>query len=102
MDKNIFDILTDNAINERLDDILIQDKEYQKIQEEIDDLIDQLNMLKLPKEQWLIIDRLVSAHTDCGCYYGRITYQQGLKDCALLLREMQLIRSNIDKGEILL
>ena len=59
-------------------------------------------MLKLPKEQWLIIDRLVSAHTDCGWYYGRRTYQPGLKDCALLLREMQLIRSNIDKGEILL
>lgn len=92
MDKNIFEVLTDNAINERLNDILLQDKEYQKIQEEISNLIEQCNMLKFPKEQRLIIDKLVSAHTDCGSYYGRITYQQGFRDCALLLREMEIIK----------
>ena len=92
MDKNIFDVLIDNAVNERLNNILLQDNEYQKIQQEIDNLIEQCNMLNLPKEQWLIVDRLVSAHTDCGSYYGRITYQQGFRDCASLLREMELIK----------
>ena len=101
MDKNIFDILTDNAINERLNDLLLQDNEYQKIQEEISNLIEQFNMLNLPKEQMLIVDKLLSAHTDCGCYYGRITYQQGFRDCTLLLREMELIKSDADKGGIL-
>lgn len=92
MDKNIFEVLTDNAINERLSEILLQDNEYQKIQEEINNLIEQCNMLKLPKEQWLIVDKLISAHTDCGSYYGRITYQQGFRDCASLLKKMELIK----------
>lgn len=92
MDKNIFGVLTENAVNERLDDILLQDKEYQRIQNKISNLSEQLDQLDIPKEQLLIIDKLISSHTESGCYYGRITYQQGFKDCALLLREMELIK----------
>ena len=91
IDKNIFEILIDNAINERLDEILLQDKEYQEIQDKINNLSEQLYKLELPDDQLLIVDRLISSYTEIGCYYGKITYQQGFKDCALLLREMELI-----------
>ena len=92
MDKNIFEILTDNALNERLDSILLKDNEYQKVQAEIRNSTSKFDELDLPKEQRQIVDRLLSSHTKSGCYYGRIAYQQGIKDCALLLREMELIK----------
>ncbi len=92
MDKNIFEILTDNALNERFDNIILQDEQYQKIQNEIRDSTSKFDELNLPKEQRLIVDRLISSHTESGCYYGRIAYQRGIRDCALLLREMELIK----------
>lgn len=98
MEKNIFEILTEYTVDERLDNILLQDDEYQKVQEKINNLRKQLDKLKLPKEQWLIVDRLISAHTESGCCYGRVAYQQGFRDCALLLREMGLIKSDTDEG----
>lgn len=91
MDKNIFEVLIDNAVNERLDNILLQDSEYQQVQSKISNLAEQLNQLELPKEQKLIVDQLISLHTECGCCYGKMAYQQGFRGCALLLKEMQLI-----------
>lgn len=92
MDKNIFDVITEYAINERLNGILQQDSEYQRIQREMDELIEKFHELNLPKEQFLLVDRLVSSHTECGALYGRVTYQQGMRDCASLLVEMGLIK----------
>jgi len=92
MDKNIFEILTEYAVNEKLSDILLQDDGYQKVQDEIKDALEKFYGLNLPKEQCLIVDRLVSSHTASGCCYGRVAYQQGIRDCALLLREMGLIK----------
>ena len=90
--QNIFEVLIENAVNERLDNILIQDNEYQEVQNKIRNLTEQLDKLELPKEQRLIIGRLIASHTDSGCCYGKITYQQGFRDCALLLKEMDLIK----------
>ena len=92
MEKNIFEILTENAINERLDDTILHDDAYQKIKKKIDHLMEQFDKLNLTKEHRLIIDRLISAHIECGSCYGRVTYQQGVRDCALLLMEMGLIK----------
>ena len=92
MDKNVFEILMDNAVNDRLDNILLQDSEYQQVQNKISNLTKQLDKLELTKEQKIIVDRLISSHNESGCCYGRMAYQQGFRDCALLLREMQLIR----------
>lgn len=92
MVDNILDILTDNALNERLNGVLLQDEEYQGIQVEIEGLEEEINELRLPKEQRKVIDNLVSANTDSGCRYGWIAYQQGIRDCAALLVEMGLIR----------
>lgn len=91
MDKNVFEILMDNAVNDRLDNILLQDSEYQQVQNKISNLAEQLKKLELPKEQKLMVDQLISLHTESGCCYGKIAYRQGFRDCALLLKEMQLI-----------
>ena len=92
MEKNIFEILTENAINERLDDTILHDYAYRKVQKKIDRLMERFEKLNLTKEQKLIIDRLISAHIECGNCYGKVTYQQGIKDCVLLLMEMGLIK----------
>ena len=92
MDKNIFEILTEDAINERLDDTLLRDKKYRKISNKINNYAEQLNKLGLSKEQLLIIDKLISTHIESGYCYGRVTYQQGIRDCALLLSKMNLLK----------
>ena len=98
MDKNIFEVLTDNALNERLDNILLKDDEYQKIQDGIRNSASKFDELDLSKEQCLIVDRLVSSHIKSGCQYGRIAYQQGIRDCASLLLKMGLIKDGKEEG----
>lgn len=92
MNKNIFEILTENVVNERMDKILLRDKEYQKVQKKINRFTEEFDKLGLPKEQRLIVDRLISSYTESGCCYRRIAYKQGIKDCTLLLRKMELIK----------
>ena len=98
MDKNIYEILIENATNEYMDSVLLHDDEYKKIQDKISELTEQIDKFDLSKEQRLIMDRLISAHTASGCCYGRIAYQQGIRDCALLLRKMELIKDGKEEG----
>ena len=58
MEKSIFDVITEYATNEGLNGILLQDSEYQRIQCEIDELIEKFHELNLPKEQCLLVDRM--------------------------------------------
>ena len=92
MDKNIFEMITDYAVNEGLGSVIKQSDEYKRIHEEMDDLTSKFNALGLPKEQRLIVDRLLTSYNESGAYYGRMTYQRGFKDCASLLVEMGLIK----------
>ncbi len=92
MDKNIFDVITEYAVNEAVNSTLLQNGEYKRIQAEIDSLTDEFDKMNLPKEQRLLIDRLLSSYNESGALYGRITYQQGIRDCASLLVEMGLVK----------
>lgn len=92
MEKSIFEILTENAINERLGDVLLYDAGYQRTQRKFDKLLDEFEATGLSKEQRLAVDRLISAQNEIGSCYGRITYHQGIIDCALLLVEIGLIK----------
>ena len=92
MGKSIFDVITEYATNEGLGDILQQDEEYKQIMQNIDDLTEKMDTLGLPKEQRLLMDRLISAYNENGAYYGRMTYRQGFRDCAALLVEIGLVK----------
>lgn len=92
MEKSIFDVITDYATNERLSNVLQHDDKYKQIVQKTDDLTEELDALALSKEQRLLIDRLISAYNENGAYYGRLTYQQGFRDCAALLVEIGLIK----------
>lgn len=66
MSKNIFDIISEYSINEGLDSVLLQDKEYMKIQNKISEQGKQFDKLDLTGEQRLIIDRLICSYTESG------------------------------------
>lgn len=59
-ERSVFEVITDYAVNERIKILL---------------LFEELN---LDKEQRLIVDRLVSLHTESGALYGRVTYQSAV------------------------
>lgn len=91
MKKSIFEVITDYAVNEGLSSVIKQDDEYRKIQNKISDAAGKFDALCLPKEQRLIVDRLLTSYNESGAHYGKMTYQQGFKDCASLLVEIGLI-----------
>lgn len=92
MNESIFEVITDYAVNEGLNSGMQQNDEYKRIHEEMDDLTSKYNALGLPKEQRLIVDRLLTSYNESGAHYGKMTYQQGFKDCVSLLLEIGMIR----------
>lgn len=92
MEKSIFNVITEYAVNEGIEHGLWQVEEYKQIQEKISGLTEELDALGLSKEQRLAVDRLISSYNEDGALYGRMTYQRGFKDCASLLVEIGLIR----------
>ena len=98
MDKNIFDVITDYAINEGLNRIMLQSDEHRQIQENMDKLTSEFDALGLPKEQRLTVDRLLTSYNESGACYGRMTYQRGFRDCAALLVEIGLIKDGKEEG----
>ena len=93
-EKSIFDVIAGYSVNEGLDKALRQNTEYVKIQKSIDEQSEQLDSQDFTREQRLMIDRLVCAHTESGAFYGRVTYKQGFRDCISLLREMELLKAS--------
>lgn len=92
MEKNIFDIIAEYAINEGLDNVLLENAEYIEIQNKIEEHRKQFDKLNLTKEQCLIVDRLLSIYMESGAVYGKMAYRQGFRDCTVLLFEMGLLR----------
>jgi len=91
-EDNVFEDITDYTVNERMIGILQENKEYQELQDQIASQTRLFEGLHLDKEQWMVIDCLLSLYAKSGALYGRITYQQGYKDCAALLQAMDLIK----------
>lgn len=93
-EEPIFEAITDYAVNEHMTKTLLENQPYQDVQRQIGNQIELFDKLNLDKEQWLIVDRLVSLHTESGALYGRIAYQQGYRDCAAILQAMNLIKAS--------
>lgn len=89
-EKDIFEIITEYSVNERMDNILLHNEEYREIQNKIEKQIEKFNELNLNSEQRLVVDRLISIHIESGALYGRMTYKQGFRDCVSLLKKINL------------
>lgn len=90
MSKRILDLITEYAVNERLDAILLLDRDFLALQEKIDEEIAVFDSLDLSKEERQIVDRLICAHTESGAYHSAAAYRLGFKDCASFLCEIGL------------
>ena len=66
MNENVFEVITNYAVNEGLDGVIRESEEYKQIQEQIDDLTSKFDALGLPKEQRLIVDRLLTSYNESG------------------------------------
>ena len=69
-----------------LEDVLQKDECYQKISKETRRKIEEIDKLGLGKEEWLIIDRALSATNERCAEYGRVLYRLGFWDAIKLLK----------------
>lgn len=87
---SILGIITEHAVNKRLDAILFRDWKFLSLQKKIDKQIEVFDKLDLSKEERLAVDRLLCTHTESGAYYSAAAYRLGFKDCASFLCEIGL------------
>lgn len=92
-EDNVFELITDYTVGERMIGILLRDRQYQEVQGRIAGQVELLAGLNLGKEQRLAVERLVSLHAESGALYGRAAYQQGYRDCVALLQAVNLIKA---------
>lgn len=88
MENEFFNILTENALNERFDKIILNDKRYIALQNKISNMVDEYEKLNLTKEERRIIDKFIDVHSEISSYFGNAAYQQGFKDCASLFKSL--------------
>ena len=74
-------------VESALEEVLQKDERYQKISKETRRKIEEMDKLGLGKEEWLIIDRALSATNERCAEYGRVSYRQGFLDAVRLLRK---------------
>lgn len=88
---SVMKILTEVMMNERLDEILQDMEEYISSQNGIDEAAAEYNSLDLLPEEKKVVDKLVSAYNADSAFYAAMAYQQGMKDCAVLLKEIGVL-----------
>lgn len=69
-----------------LEEVLQKDERYQKKSKETRRKIEEIDKLGLGKEEWLIIDRALSATNERCAEYGRVSYRQGFLDALSLIK----------------
>lgn len=97
-EKSILDIITEHAVNERLDALLLCDPDFLALQEKIDEETEVFDSLGLSKEVRQAVDRLISAYTASAAYHSAAAYRLGLTDCAAMLGEIGLVRGTEPGG----
>lgn len=73
-------------VESALEEVLQKDERYQKISKETRKKIEEIDKLGFGKEEWLIIDRALSATNERCAEYGRVSYRQGFLDALSLIK----------------
>lgn len=79
MGKDIMAIITENLTNERLDQIIVQTKEYRKAEQEENYLSERFEEM-LDSKQRKAFNQYQTAESKRIATYIALTYQQGMKD----------------------
>ena len=91
-EKSILDLITEHAVNERLDALLFCDPDFLALQEKVDEETEVFDSLGLPREVRQAVERLISAYTESAAYHSAAAYRLGLKDCAAMLDGIGLVK----------
>ncbi len=95
----ILDFLCQQRFNHTMDRILVYNKKYQKAEIEVSKKLNYLLKMKLSNKQRKAIDRVIDAQNHSTSEYGRIVYQQGLRDGIKLMHEVNDLLYNSKKIE---
>ncbi len=85
----IINLLTENAMSERLDKLILHNTKYIEISEKVHSLLEELEKIDSSKSVQSTIDRYDSAVHEESALYAYFTYQQGLKDMFNLIMSLQ-------------
>lgn len=91
MDKDIREILAGYMTKERFDRIATEEKKFLQKDELVQSLTKQLQKSEMTEEQRLAVDRLLTANKESNSIYSQLSYIQGVKDCANMLKRLNLI-----------
>ena len=89
--KDVYQILTEHLMNERLDRTASQDRDYCSINEELDEVLKQYDMLELSEKDADVINKAFELYAAQSAKYAACAYRQGMEDAAQLLKEMGVI-----------
>ncbi len=78
--KEITDIVTEYALNERLDQIAMQDKEFLRRDREYEDLLNKCEDVGMSRKQMKLVDKITAAFAAQSSRYAELAYTMGLKD----------------------
>ena len=92
MGKDVFEMAAEYFINERLEDILMQDGRFAGLQRQIWEQMKKLEMSGRDMQQSLAVEGLVSLHIKNTDFYALKAYEYGFRDCISVLRKLELIR----------
>lgn len=89
--KNIFDTLIEYGTNEKLDATLYQNEEFHSIENKIADIRKKYSELNLAENDKKIIDKMLDLYAESQAFHVSVAYAQGMKDCAEILKKIELI-----------
>ncbi len=93
MEKNVFEMIAEYFINERLGDILMRDEEYVKLQKEMGERMEQLEMSGMDEGQYHSVEELLLLHIRSIDFYAKKAYEYGFRDCISVLMKLDLIKT---------
>lgn len=88
--EDIFEILVENFMEERLDDIALKDDEFCSENKKLDESLKKYHELPLSKEEVKVIDHAFNMYAAQSAKYAALAYRQGLIDAVRLLKAIGL------------
>lgn len=89
--NDVYQILIENLMNERLDKIAFADEEFCTLDGELDKALAHYDTLSISQQDSKTISRIFDLYAAHSARYSAISYQMGFTDAIELLRALKLL-----------
>lgn len=89
--EDIFEILVENFMEERLDDIALKDEGFCRENKKFEESLKKYYNLQLPEEETEVINHALNMYAAQSAKYASLAYRQGIIDTVKLLKKMGVI-----------